>query len=171
MEGDVGALPTLLPVRSRPKGAGHRSRGQRPRTAPPGVSPPCQGVPIRVGAGPFTILGCPFRAPRSLGGEVPRAVPAATMGSGLRPVTPQGLRGRCPRLVGLRRSFVGILEGANSLPTGQVLPPTPSRALPFRRFEDSRMSEARGKGAGWVRKLHDQVDAGWSEARLPSSFV
>ena len=28
------------------------------------------------------------------------------------------------------------------------------------------MSEARGKGAGWVQQRHDQVDTGWSEARL-----
>jgi hypothetical protein len=40
--------------------------------------------------------------------EVPRAVPAATMGSGLRPVTPRALRGRCPRLVGLRRASLRI---------------------------------------------------------------
>jgi hypothetical protein len=38
--------------------------------------------------------GCPFRVWRSFGGAVPRAVPAATMGSGLRPVAPRAFR--CP---------------------------------------------------------------------------
>jgi hypothetical protein len=74
----LGAHLTFVQVGSRPKGAGQRSPrptawaivavGHAHGPRPPGVSPPCQGVPIRVGAGTFTILGCPFRAPRSLGG-------------------------------------------------------------------------------------------------------
>jgi len=88
LRGMLGAHTAFLQARPRPKGVGQR--GPRPtaraivavgnahRPRPPGVFPPCKGVPSRVGAGAFTILGCPFRAPRLLGGEVPRAVPAAT---------------------------------------------------------------------------------------------
>ena len=82
-------------VRSRPKGAGHCSRGPRPRTtAPPGFPRPVRAYPSQPVVGAFSSLGCPFRARRLFGNAVLRAVPAAAMASGLRAVLPRPFR--CP---------------------------------------------------------------------------
>ena len=80
-------------------------------------------------------------------------------------------RARCPHRAGgggLRTARPRILEWANSLQSGRVSPlslPRPSPIVASRILEVARRE---GTRMDWCAGRHDQMDAGWSEARLAS---
>ena len=143
-------VPTAIP---RPYGRAHPSRGARSR-----LGLPFQGVAVVGGSGSAG-------GARGDDGSRPSAWDAARAplpaGLALNPRPrdiPTKLRrqatvrwradGGYEALVGLRRSFVGILELANSLRSSQVSPPHFRCLLPFHRSR-ILMSEARGMTDGW----------------------
>ena len=111
-------------------------------------------------AGTFTILGRPFRAPRSLGDEVPRAVPAATMASGLWPVTPRAFCGRGP-LRGWLRPAAGMTRRRWRPPVrlGRAVAPLWAckkvRCAPRERIVKNLPDGGQGRGCDFL--VHDDL--------------